>query len=202
MTHKNEHDPVDEMLRMFYLESILQYKEENIFTDPIHYMKKTGLQTSMPDAQKKLLFSTLIANCEPATFGALLKAYLKKGNLDVPKLAEDLTLPANRLNELVDDAIFSNSIPVRLMKELLNKLNIPFNLAKKTILGTFKHLQDNPKENVVREPAVQYLTYRRSSLKGTKEMPAYRDNNSNKMLFENEEALEKYLSRLEELMNE
>lgn len=94
---------------------------------------------------------------------------------------------------------FTNNVPVVLFTKLLSALNISFKAAEEAIYKTFNILQSQAtiqhSSSSGLNPAFRkgYHTSRESFSKNSPKTDG-------KELFENKEALEKYLTRLDELM--
>jgi hypothetical protein len=86
-----------------------------------------------------------------------------------------------------------------MMKELLVRLNIPVELAEKAILNTFRILRlknsaEESPENLI------LASYRKTSDSVLNRMKLKESIEDNRDLFENEDALKRYLNRLNELL--
>ena len=188
-------DSIDEALRIIYLESAKEdldsEKEmEFILSETVEAMDKT-MYNQMID---RLTF--LIS--EPS-LGALLWQSMEAHTIDDEALSSHSNLPLTVINDLKSDKIYSNNIPITFLKRLLEKLNIPFKTAESAIRKTFEILQNqasfSSSGNWGFSPA-----FRKGIHTSREALVKSNARNSGRELYENKEALDKYLDRLSELM--
>ena len=200
MGKKNRIDPIDEALRILYLEQPEQDEQDILFHDPMHQLHKLPIGAKLSKKKKELLFNKLLQRVEMVpTLGLVLKEHIQKTKCDLAELSNEIKFPLERLNSLVEDLLLPNSVPVRLMKKLLVRLNIPFELVEKAILNTFRVLLENHSE--ARSEKLLPVSYRKTSTSISSELRSTSDAGQ-RALFENEEALRRYLGRLGELFKE
>ncbi|MFQ5640077.1 MAG: hypothetical protein ACE5IR_19025, partial [bacterium] len=194
---ENRIDPIDEALRILYLEQSVQDAEHVLFHDPLYRLDKLPVSITLSEGKKELLFNKLLQRVDTIpTLGYLLNKQIEKTNYDLVKLSDEIKFPLERLNKLLEDLVLPNSVPVRIMKKLLVGLNIPFELAEKAILNSFRvlRLKQSTEENLEKLiPA----SYRKTSASALSDMKLRTYSAGNRGLFENEDALRKYLNRLD-----
>lgn len=200
MEKKHRNDPIDEALRILYIEQTEKDDQHALFHDPIYRLHKLPIRAKLSMKKKELLFNKLLQRVEEVpSFGLVLKEYLQKTNFNLTKLPEEIEFPLEKLKDLVGDQLLPNRVPVRLMKELLIRLNIPFELAEKAIFKTCRMLLENHSKTSSTESLS--VLYRKASgaISNEIKVKRYADQRA---LFENEDALRKYLDRLAELLKE
>lgn len=201
MRKENSIGPIDEAFRILYLEQSDQDQEHALFHDPIYQLHKLSLSAKLSEEKKVLLFDKLFQRVETVpTLGLVLRERIEEAKGDLAQLSNQIKIPLEKLNRLLGDSIIPNSVPVRLMKELLVRLNIPFELAEKAIFNTFV-VQLGKKLPEASAEKIASVAYRKESTSISSEMK-FRSDADPGALFANEVALRKYLIRLSELFKE
>jgi hypothetical protein len=110
------------------------------------------------------------------TVGKIISDAILLHELSPSVIEKELKLPNGVITELMNDNIYTNTIPVVLFKNLLLSLHIPFNIVEPAIMPTFNFLvsKETP-ESLKKKP----MGYR---------------------IWENEYSLIKYTNRLKDLM--
>jgi hypothetical protein len=198
MNTPNKIDTLDEALRVIFLESA----KETDAINPEQEMNQilSSANFVMSDAKKTLMLEKLNTVSTSLSFGQLLQKAIVDLSTTEAVIAEKSNLPVEIIENLKNDSIYTNNVPIKLFKNLVSFLNISFKAVEESVRKTFEILQSPA---VVKSdsfsgfsPAFRKGYYAsRESL--TKNTPA----TDGKELFENKESLEKYLSRLNELMN-
>lgn len=192
-------DPIDEALRLIYLES--SAAADNAFSSiQLQNMLKTDYNIQITDTEKEAILSKLNSYASAASFGDLLVEALNQKNISVQILSQELKITESLIDDLKTDKVFTNNIPVVFVKNILQVLGISFKKAETAILKTFEVLKS--------QAVIEEVNFRSTQPAFRKGLYASRENSawSNNMaesrdLYENEEALKKYLLRLNELMN-
>jgi len=154
----------------------------------------------MPSAHKEKLFTALNTLVNAPSLGQVIQERLLQMNITRAQLSETVKLPAQVIDGLVSDDLYTNNIPIVLFRNLLNYLNIKFTNAEKSIRKTFELLQSKVLNH---DPSVALVPSFRTSLYTSKSITfPSRKTMDGKELFENKEALEKYLNRLNQLLND
>lgn len=154
----------------------------------------------MPAHSKEELMTKLSTVMNALSLGQILKQKILISGITTDELAANIKLPTQVVNELIADRIYTNNVPIVLFKNLLFYLNISFSAAEKGIRKTFELLQNNfstNNSNYGLHPAFRSGTFMSKSeiiLPNSKDMDG-------KELYENKEAIEKYLKRLNDLLN-
>jgi len=111
------------------------------------------------------------------TVGQILKQAIELHELNPETIDKELGLQGS-LIQLINDECYTNSIPIKLFKNLIVSLHIPFTTIEKAMLPTYRLIASKEtKESLNKKP-------------------------SGYMLWENEEAIIKYTERIKELMYE
>lgn len=198
MNNKIEINFIDEVLKISWLEGI---KEADIYTSEkeIHNILEMNY-SHVPDPNRiDCMIQDLRTNSTIQTFGELLKSIMLEKQLNEKSVADSSGLPSNIIQDLKDDKIYINNIPIMLLKGLLEIFDLPFKKAEEAILHSFKVMKSQMFINEDQLSGFQIafrktqtnLSANRTSSSGTK----------GSQLYENEASLKKYLSRLNELMN-
>ena len=198
MNTPNKIDTLDEALRIIFLESAKEIDGVN----PEQGMNQilSSVDVVMNDTKKTLLLEKLNNIIVSLSFGQLLQQAMNNMNVNEVAAAEKSNLPISIIEDLKNDAIYTNNVPIKLFKNLISFLNISFKSVDKSVRKTFEILQSTAslKNDSFSgfSPAFRKGYYVSRELL-TKNAPIA----DGKELFENKESLEKYLSRLNELMN-
>ena len=188
-------DKLEEALRLLMLDS-----EEPDMTGVSGAYAILQLQPShvMAADRETIFLSRLETVLEQVSLGVMLKDAMDTYNFSKETLAAETSLPIHVVGDLLADQIYPNNVPIMLLRDLLTRLHITFASAESAILATFSKLQD-----YVREPVFQVSSpiYRKRHFltKGVQASGAPK--RDGKELYENKEALDKYLSRLKELLS-
>lgn len=195
--HKNTIDPIDEALRFIYLNA---NSEKNVIdaSSELSYIVESKYPEEISSDKANQLVNSLYEKLAVDSFGILISKSLEKGNISVGEIAMESNLPIPTIEQLQIDAILANSIPVISFKTLLRRLQIPFDKAKQSIIKTF-HILKNEMSFSPSPISAMHLSYRRRNIKGEAFTYSKADKKEGQYLFQNEEALIKYLNRLGEL---
>ena len=192
-------DPIDEALRLIYLES--SSNAENSFSVlQLENILEAGYSTEISAADKEAILNKLYKYASSESFGDLIVEAISKKATTSQSLAQELKIPEAVIMDLKEDKVFTNNVPVVFVKNILQFLDITFQKAQAAILKTFELLKSQAVIEEVNfrsmQPAFRKIYY------ASREASAWSNNMAeSRDLFENEEALKKYLIRLDELMN-
>lgn len=189
-------DITDELLRFIYLEN----GDDKIQAQQLSFILSDEVTVEMSAAQKEKLFHKLSAVHEAESLGQLIRKKMTEAGTAPENLSAGMALPLQVVQNLLEDKIYTNNIPVMLFRRLLGTLHISFNAAEKAIRRTFDLLQ-----NSVTPQSASSSLYpaMRKNMSAMREDNLYVNVQSGaKELYENKEALDKYVNRLQELMNQ
>jgi hypothetical protein len=194
----NDNAILNQALRILYLENATRVREDQIAKELMRIQQVQSVE--MSNELRDKLFSNLSQTLASKSLGQVISSKISELQLNLVELSKVSKLPEDMLKGLKDDEIYTNNIPIVLLRDLLKRLQITFQEAEKSILKTFEILQSKLIDHKI--AGSPYPSYRRgiyvskdsSSLLGKKR-------HDGKELFENKDALEKYLNRLHELMN-
>jgi hypothetical protein len=198
MKTNNEKDPLDALLTEVFLE---QAYIDNLSSANTYYQQILSIEPSveMPQQKKVEMLERLQQALAPVTLGQLLQNEMSRINISIASAVGKTGLPEILLKDIQQDKLYPNNIPILLLHRLIELLNTPFALVKQGIKETYKLLQSqsSPMSFGGVNPAFKKGNYL------SKEVIS-RTNHANdgKELFQNEEALNRYINRLEELINE
>ncbi len=199
MDIQNNIDALDEALKLIFLENPKESNVSSLEKEVEQLLSFSPVKT-MAANKMALLIQKLNVVATSLTFGQLFQQALKKENLAEESIAEKIKLPIDVILELKMDNVYTNNIPIVLFRNLLSTLNLSFKSVETAIRKTFEVLQNQvePRQSNLSgfSPAFRkgFYTSRESFSKNSHKTDG-------KELFENKEALEKYLIRLNELMN-
>lgn len=198
MNTPNKIDTLDEALRVIFLESAKEADAINPEQEMNQILSSSDFV--MIDAKKTLMLEKLNAVSTSLSFGQLLQKAIVDLSTTEAVIAEKSSLPVEIIENLKNDSIYTNNVPIKLFKNLVSFLNISFKAVEESVRKTFEILQSPAAAKSDSfsgfSPAFRkgYYASRESLTKNT-------PTTDGKELFENKESLEKYLSRLNELMN-
>lgn len=187
---------LDEALRILGLESAGNDKYAD---NEMSLILSNKFLVDIPSAKKEELFVALNGLVTARSLGQVVQEKLQQLEITPAQLSDTVKLPVQVIDKLLADDLYTNNIPIVLLKNLLNYLNIKFTTAEKSIRKTFELLQGKVFNHDVHALAPAF----RSSLHTSKSItfPSHKTSDG-KELFENNEAMEKYLNRLNELLND
>ncbi len=197
MNANNHIDMLDETLKIYFLESAKT--DETALHQELSLILSNDKLVEMPDAMRLKLMNRLKDALQQVSFGQLIAEALQSNNIDADNLAELSGLPVPVLKELQADTIFTNNVPIVFLKKLLQTLNISYQVAEQAIRNTFELLQ----HRIPSSTSFNGVTpaFKKGNLSSRESFIKNMPKTSGKELFQNEEALNRYLNRLNELMN-
>jgi hypothetical protein len=195
---KSNIDPIDESLRFIFLESAKD-ADKMESAKRLQQILNSEYSVSMSPKLQNSLLEKLNESVSVLSLGELLNDVMLKQNLESKKLAEKVAIPELVVEQLLGDQVFTNNIPVMFLKKIFHALNITFQKAEPAILKTYHILKS---QFVVETLALKGMrpAYRKGYYASREASTWAGSTVAGKDLFENEEALKKYLSRLGELM--
>lgn len=191
-------DAFDEALRVIFLESAKEGDVEILQMQMAIILPSTEIV--MSDQKKDLLLQKLNAMITSLSFGQLLQQTMQKISVSEALAAEKSSLPVNVIQDLKGDVIYTNNVPIKLLKNLLTVLNISFKSVESAIRKTFEMLQN---QAFSKNDSFSGFSpaFRKGYFVSRETFSNKTSKTDGKELYENKEALEKYLTRLNELMN-
>jgi hypothetical protein len=191
---KNKIDKVDEALRILWLDASTSASESEACNHLAGILQEP-VQAAMPVEDQARLMEDLFVTMSTVSLGKLIIERTQSTGISIDTLVEQVKVSEERINQLRNDEIYPNSIPVVLLKDLLERLRISFHLAEKGILKTFEVVRQRLHVPTV---ACKPVFRRTSSREDSDISGALRKTKTD--LYENKEALFNYLNKLEELM--
>jgi len=199
MNANNHTDILDEVLKLYFLESA--YAGEMALHPELPSILEGEPVAIMPKTMRLKLMGGLKELLKQMSFGQLLTHAIADQKVSAVSLAEETGLPESVLAELRQDEVFANNVPIIFLKKLLKTLNISFQVADKAIRNTYELLQHRV-FSVASYEAVTPAFKKGGSLPSRESFIKNKPKTSTgKELFQNKEALDRYLNRLDELMN-
>lgn len=196
MNTQNKVDALDEALRIIYLEGA---KESDEAVSEMKYIMSLPVTKEMTGGKKSELITKLGAAMNSLSLGQVIQTAMANVNLSDEQLAASASLPASVLTGLKEDKIYTNSVPIMFFKKLLNSLNIHTAAATQAIRKTLEILQS---QKVTEQSFSGFRPAFRRGIHSSESMAQNIIEPDGKDLFENKEAMENYITRLEELMKD
>lgn len=158
-------------------------------------------KAAMSGEKVEALLSGVATSLSRDTLGSLITGGLKEAGLEDEAVQASTGLSASLLDDIRNDMVFTNSIPVRSLLRLLKLLRISLDKANAAILATFDKLSTENRMFLSMQPKMEPV-FRRSKTgrEGTGDVKRFRTDES--YLYQNREALNIYTSRLAELFKE
>lgn len=191
-------DAIDEALKFAYLSADTEQNNIVNSSEQLNYIIDTDYQVELSDELALKMIGKLYEKLAVDSLGILLTNTLKDSNMKTKDLATEVSLPVVTIEQLKEDTILANSIPVISFKNLLKKLQIPFDKAEQAINKTFHMLKNEASFSPSVIGSLQ-LSYRRRNASTASAFNTKTSKSERQYLFQNEEALNKYLKRLGEL---
>lgn len=181
----NQLDKVDKLLRLLMLAKPDQYWPAQGLPE--------GESTSMSKEQKNQLLSLLTRKHSPLTFGQILTEQFRTANVSVVALATEMGIPTEVIEYLANDNIHPATIPIMVMKRLLERLNVSLETARTSLRASFEQF----KANQLNHPPILgfgMAARKASGLDMSRSTTGWHDSAGN------EESLNQYLDRLAQYM--
>lgn len=189
-------DVLDESLRILSFERALN----EIPGKELSLILSGNPAIEMSATRKAKLLTKLGALVNAPSLGQILQQQLLTSEITADQLAANIKLPTQVVNDLLDDNIYTNNVPIVLFRNLLSYLSISFSTAERGIRKTFELLQSkfsSDSSSYGLHPAFRSGMF----MSKPESMLPYAKVTDGKELYENKEAIDKYLSRLSELLN-
>ena len=189
-------DILDESLRISYLE---QAQSTDAVPTLMFEIVFSNEGIAMAADKKQLMLERLKQVMDVLSFGQLLNVAMSEADTDEQTLSTQTGLPVSVITELRNDAVYANSVPVHFFKELLSTLRIAILPARQAIQKSFDILQQ---QSLFKGEAASGFSpaYRKGYYVSREAARKNPGNNEGKELFENKEALDRYLNCLEDLL--
>lgn len=199
MENKNiKINAIDEALKFAYLSADT---EQNNIVNPseqLNYIINADYPVQLSDELSSKMIGKLYEKLAVDSLGILLINALKDSDIKTEDLAAEVSLPATTIEQLKEDTILANSVPVISFRNLVKKLQIPFDKVEQAINKTFHMLKNEVAFSPSTIGSLQ-LSYRRRNARTASALNTKASKSERQYLFQNEEALNKYLKRLGEL---
>lgn len=191
---KKNIDIWEEALRVLYLEN----SDDTVAEKELARIINGVPAVEMSLGQKAKLFERL-SNIETVnTLGKVLAEKMEKSNWNPEQLAQNTSLPLPVIHRLLEDKMYTNNVPVMFMRNLLKQLNISFQEVESSIRKTFALLKEKTSTSGTAyevNPAFRKGPHT-SGMQNTGTL----SKGDGRELYENKEALDKYLTRLNKLL--
>lgn len=190
---------LNEVLRLLSLESAKESDDDMAAAGLARIMGQSTL-VEMSAARRQQLVSQLTNVSTNLSFGTLLRAQMDQAQESAASLSCKTRLPEVVISQLMTDSLYTNNVPIMMLKDLLLYLHISFDAAEQAIRSTFRALKSRASDELFAGSAgTLTAAYRKGSFLSKSSVPGTTQG-SGKDLFENEQVMEKYLKRLKELV--
>lgn len=185
----------DEALRLIWFDSadIDESIVSDILNTNYHLQMSSDLQAEMMIQLEYHLLNK--------SFGNLLSEQMIVQSINVNNLTDLTKIPNTLIEDILEDRILTNNIPVFFVKTLLKILNVQFKDAQKAILRTFEIIKSSQFGMNGGFAMTQQPSFRKQGSVNRTLNDWTTLNSDNRELFENKDALNKYLLRLNDLMD-
>jgi len=191
-------DPIDEALRLSTLPSEKESAPSSEGLTLFHVLS-SEYSVNLSEEKGKKMIDELYKKLAVDSFGQLITSTLKSSKKDINDLAVEAGIALSTIEQLQNDRVLVNTIPVMQFKNLLKILQIPFAKASESILKTLELLKNENRISAYSLGSTKFA-YRRKSVPVPSSVNAKNSLTESQILYQNEEALSKYLSRLEQLL--
>lgn len=199
MNTNNHTDILDEALKLYFLESA--HAGEMALHPELPSIFEGKPVAIMPKLMQKKMMGGLGEVLKQVSFGQLLTHAIADQEVSAVSLAEETGLPESVLAKLRQDEVFANNVPIIFLKKLLKKLNISYQVADKAIRNTYEFLQYRVSSVASYEAVTPAFKKGGTLPSGESFIKNKSKTSTGKDLFQNKEALDRYLNRLNELMS-
>jgi len=193
--NSKQKDLIDEALRLAYLEQADLLSDEDVDKEISKIDATVGKAGLTPD-RENLLLSRLNEVMTTESLGQTISHQLVAMKISIDDLSKTTQLPVDVVQALIHDDIYTNNVPIQLFKKLLDHLKLNVSLVERSIKKTLQLLGEKTQ--------AQDLTLKPAFRKGfsLSRGPSSQSNRKTdgKELYENAESMEKYITRLKELM--
>lgn len=197
MPNSNTIHSLEEALRIFWLESS-QNAAPNVSEQELKLILSAEHTFEMNAEKKAKLINRLFDTVKSPSLGTLISESIELKSIHVKELALETNIPLKTVKELIKDSIFPNNIPILLMVGLFRRLKISLKSAESAILKTYEIVMKRQVIDYGNSPAV--ATFRRDQNLRTRSFVKKAGRSDGKELYENREAVLKYISQLKVLM--
>jgi hypothetical protein len=198
MENNNDDKIMDEALKVIFFNRAPNFSDELIERE-LTIMKVSSDVIEMSSEKVSAMMNGLKSSLTTKSLGQIVTEKLDSLNIGLEQLSKESSLSIEVLQVLQKDEIYTNNIPIVLLKGLLFKLQVTFKDAEKSILKTFQILEG--RIGNYKDDSVAIQSFRKGMYQSKEAMGTLARKTEGKELFENQSALDKYLDRLKELMN-
>jgi len=196
MAQKEKLNSLDELLRIYWLESAKELNH-GLTAKELKLILEQKQSVSMPKDRYYDLIEKLHDKVANISLGKVITQAIEEKKLTDSQVLEATTIPLDVIKDLKADVIFTNTIPVLLLKKLLEFLSITFDKAEQAILNTYEIVT---RKNMAPENNISIVTYSRRENSTGDKLLKIGGRLERKQLYENKESLEMYMGKLKELM--
>lgn len=191
-------DPIDEALKLVYLDTTEESSNVNASTQLMSILN-ADYSSELSGENSSKLIDMLYGNLSVDSLGVLITNAVSKKGISSSELSTNTNLPLPVIEQLQADRMLANSVPIISFKKLLQYLQIPFNKAEEAINKTFQILKNELAISPATLGSLQLSYRRRRNADGISSFSIKASKSESQFLFQNEEALRKYVKRLSEL---
>lgn len=147
------------------------------------------------------MLAELTRSLSKDSLGVLVQKGLESTTIPVTEIQSVTGLTPSLLEDIKQDMVFTNSVPVRSLVKLMKFLNISLDKAQAAIQTTFEKLSAESKM-FLSIPAKAQPSFRKGMTHGDASFDFKRLRSDESYLYQNKEALDKYTNRLAEIYQE
>ncbi len=196
MAQREKLNSLDELLRIYWLESAKELNH-GLTSKELKLILEQKQSVSMPRNRYYDLIEKLHDKVSNISLGKVITQAIEEKKLTDNHVLEATAIPLDVIKDLKTDEIFTNTIPVMLLKKLFEFLSITFDKAEHAILTTYEIVT---RKNMTPENNISIVTYSRRENSSSDGALRIGGRLERKQLYENKESLEMYMRKLKELM--
>jgi hypothetical protein len=159
-----------------------------------------AVEVRMPSEKVTRLMDALVSELSKDSLGAIIARTAHDKQISDPVLQNGTGLTPSLIEAIKMDMVFTNSVPVKSLVKLLKMLGVGIETALDAIQVTFDKLQTEARAIGIPSTNLQ-PSYRKGMMRADlgKDLSGIKSDES--FLYQNEEALSNYTTRLTELYN-
>lgn len=201
MKQSNKIPPFDNLLLAY----ITSQNQENLVSGSSDKEASIVFSKKYDVVLRKQKVDTMLAELTKSlskdSLGVLVQRGLEATTTPVTEIQSVTGLTPSLLEDIKQDMVFTNSVPVRSLVKLMKFLNISLDKAQAAIQTTFEKLSAESKM-FLSIPAKAQPSFRKGMTHGDASFDFKRLRSDESYLYQNKEALDKYTNRLAEIYQE
>src|SRR5690348_9431770 len=121
---KEDIKPFESMLKSLLSRSASDYFSSDLSDKETALVFNTSYKGQLAKDKSAELIESLVTQLSKDTLGSLISKALKKSRVDEKEILAETGLTPSLLEDIKNDSIFTNSVPVKSLAKLLRKLGL------------------------------------------------------------------------------